>query len=228
MFDDAKTVWELIERRADASPDKIMLHAGERTVTFAQYRDLVASAAAGWASYGVGPNVHVSWQLPTWVESAVLVGALSRLGAIQNPMLPIYRHKEVSFITRQLSTRVLITPSTWNNFDFAGLAEQVASENANGLQSVVADQWNPEGDTSTLGAPYVGEADRSTDPVRWIFYTSGTTSDPKGAQHTDRTVMQGAIGYCKKTHIVEDDIAIVAFPFTHVGGAIIEIGRAHV
>jgi long-subunit acyl-CoA synthetase (AMP-forming) len=61
------------------------------------------------------------------------------------------------------------------------------------------------------------------DPVRWIFYTSGTTAAPKGAQHTDRSVLAGAIGYAQKTHVVEDDIALVAFPFTHVGGIIIGV-----
>ena len=59
--------------------------------------------------------------------------------------------------------------------------------------------------------------------MRWIFYTSGTTAEPKGAQHTDRSVLAGAIGYAKKTHVVDDDIALVAFPFTHVGGIIIGV-----
>jgi acyl-CoA synthetase (AMP-forming)/AMP-acid ligase II len=223
MLDDAKSVWELIERRAALTPDRIMLHAGERSVTFSEYRDLVERAASGWHALGIDADAHVSWQLPTWVESAVLVGALCRLGAIQNPMLPIYRHREISFITKQLGTRFLITPSSWNNFDYAALAQQVSSENANGLQPVVADQWNPDGDPATLPPPPAAHESRDDDPVRWVFYTSGTTSDPKGAQHTDRSVMQGAIGYCKKTRVREDDIAIVAFPFTHVGGAIIGV-----
>jgi cyclohexanecarboxylate-CoA ligase len=36
-------------------------------------------------------------------------------------------------------------------------------------------------------------------------------------------VLAGAIGYAKKTHVVEEDIALVAFPFTHVGGIIIGV-----
>ena len=149
MFDDAGSVWELIERRAAASPDRVMLFDGDRETTFAQYKDMVERAAAGLSGLGVGPDVNVSWQLPTWTESAVLVGALCRLGAVQNPMLPIYRYKEVSFIARQTGCKLLITASTWNKFDYAGLAEQVAGE-VDDLHTLVADHWNPEGDPATL------------------------------------------------------------------------------
>src|SRR5437868_15105800 len=222
MIDDARSIWELIERRTDATPDRVMLYDGDRATTFAEFKVMAEHAAAGLMTYGVGENVNVSWQLPTWTESAVLVGALCRLGAVQNPMLPIYRAREISFIAEQTHCRLLVTPSTWNTFDYAGLAEQIAGENDE-MDTLVADHWNPEGDPATLPAPPAVFDARTDDPVRWIFYTSGTTAAPKGAQHTDRSVLAGAIGYAKKTHVVEDDIALVAFPFTHVGGIIIGV-----
>src|SRR3954471_4400180 len=217
MIDDARNIWELIERRVAATPDRVMLYDGDRETTFAEFRDLSERAAAGLMKLGVGADVNVSWQLPTWTESAVLVGALCRLGAVQNPMLPIYRHKEVSSISKQTNCKLLITASTWNNFDYAALAEQVAGEN-DGMHTLVADHWNPDGDPATLPPPAT-----ANDPVRWIFYTSGTTADPKGAQHTDRSALAGAIGYAEKTHVGADDIALVAFPFTHIGGIIIGV-----
>ncbi len=222
MIDDTGSVWELIERRAASTPDRVMLYDGDRTTTFAQYQELCERAAAGLLTLGVGEGTNVSWQLPTWTESAVLVGALCRLGAVQNPMLPIYRYREVSFISKQTHCKLLITPSTWNKFDYAALAEQVAGENDD-MHTLVADHFNPEGDPTTLPPPPATFADSAQDPVRWIFYTSGTTADPKGAQHTDRSVLAGAIGYAEKTHVVADDIALVAFPFTHVGGIIIGV-----
>jgi len=222
MFDDARSVWELIERRADATPERIMLVEGDRTTSFAEYRDLALRTAAGLHALGVAEGTNVSWQLPTWTESAALVGALCRLGAVQNPMLPIYRHREVSFIAHQTSCKLLITPSVWNKFDYAALAEQVAGE-SEGMHTLVADRSNPEGDPATLPPPPPAHDDPAADPVRWIYYTSGTTSQPKGAQHTDRSVMAAAIGYAKKTHVVADDLALVAFPFTHVGGIIIGV-----
>jgi acyl-CoA synthetase (AMP-forming)/AMP-acid ligase II len=223
MLDQARSLWELVEQRAAATPDRVMLVDGERTTTFAQYRDLVERAAAGYAhEHGVGRDSRVSWQLPTWTESAVLVGALARLGARQNPMLPIYRAREVGFIARQTGCELLITPSEWNRFDYASLAREIAAQTP-GMRAIVADHDNPEGDPTALPPPPEVFDDRADDPVRWIFYTSGTTADPKGAQHTDRTVMAGAIGYAKKTHVVEDDLALVAFPFTHIGGIIIGV-----
>ena len=222
MLDDARSIWELIEHRVAATPDRVMLYDGDRSTTFAEYRAMVERAAAGLHAMGVGPDVNVSWQLPTWTESAVLVGALCRLGAVQNPMLPIYRAREISFIAKQTNCRLLITPSVWNNFDYAALAAEIAGENDR-MDTLVADHWNPDGDPATLPpAPAVFDV-HEQDPVRWIFYTSGTTAAPKGAQHTDRSVLAGAIGYAHKTHVVEDDIALVAFPFTHVGGIIIGV-----
>jgi len=110
MIDDARNIWELIERRVAATPDRVMLYDGDRATTFAQFRDRAERAAAGLMKLGVGTDVNVSWQLPTWTESAVLVGALCRLGAIQNPMLPIYRAREISFIAGQTHCKLLITP----------------------------------------------------------------------------------------------------------------------
>jgi cyclohexanecarboxylate-CoA ligase len=222
MILDAGSVWELIERRTAATPDRVMLYDGDRTTTFAQYRELCERAAAGLYALGVSAGTNVSWQLPTWTESAVLVGALCRLGAIQNPMLPIYRYREVSFIAKQTKCKLLITPSTWNKFDYRALAEQVAGE-SDDMHTLVADHFNPEGDPATLPPAPPRFDDPAQDPVRWIFYTSGTTADPKGAQHTDRSVLAGAIGYAEKTHVVADDIALVAFPFTHIGGIIIGV-----
>jgi acyl-CoA synthetase (AMP-forming)/AMP-acid ligase II len=54
--------------------------------------------------------------------------------------------------------------------------------------------------------------------VRWYFYTSGTTADPKGAQHTDRTILASALAMNACLAVTETDRNAVVFPFTHIGG----------
>ncbi len=223
MITTATNLWELVEARAQLTPDAVMLHEGDRVTTFGEYRDMALQAAAGLSQHhGVREGTVVAWQLPTWTESAVFVAALARLGAVQNPMLPLYRSKELLFMTQQLSAELLVVPSTFRGFDHAGLAKEVAEQRP-GLKVLVADHWLPEGDPETLPPPPKSSVSAAEDPIRWVFYTSGTTADPKGAQHTDRGIISTSLGYAQRTHITETDIALVAFPFTHVGGIIIGV-----
>ena len=153
----------------------------------------------------------------------VLVGALARLGAVQNPMLPIYREREVRFITAQTGAKLLIVPSVWRGFDYEAMARTVAADNP-GLEVLVCDKKLPDGDPSTLPAPAAGGAEPfrpgiATDgPWRWIFYTSGTTADPKGARHTDKTVGASAYTMDLVLEMSAEDRNAMVFPFTHIGG----------
>ena len=216
---EGRNLWELLERRVAATPDRVAaVDEDDRALTFEELQQASERAAAGLARLGVGEGDVVSWQLPTWLESATLVLALSRLGAVQNPMLPIYRKREVGFITRQAKTKLLVVPSQWGGFDYEALAREIAGEvHAEGgqLEVLVCDKALPQGDPDTLPPPPEPTDDP---PVRWYFYTSGTTSDPKGAQHTDATIAACSRAMNERLEVTEDDRYAVVFPFTHIGG----------
>ncbi len=222
MITDAGNLWELVELRAALTPQAPLMYDEGRVTTCAELRVRAEEAAAGLHALGVGEGTAVSWQLPTWTEAAVLVLALARLGAVQNPMLPSYREREVGFIARQTNCELLIVPTEFRGFDHLALAQSVA-DGIEGMQVLVADRELPTGDPASLPPVPVRRRHPADDPVRWIFYTSGTTADPKGAQHTDRTIMATAIGYCERVRATDADISLVAFPFTHIGGIIIGI-----
>ena len=78
---DERDLWSLIEARTKATPDgSFLVDERHRELCFGEYRDQALRVAAGLAELGIGRGERVSWQLPTWIESAVLVGALARLG----------------------------------------------------------------------------------------------------------------------------------------------------
>ncbi|MFN8025589.1 MAG: AMP-binding protein [Acidimicrobiia bacterium] len=54
-----------------------------RTLTTTDYRDECARVAAGLLAAGITPGAVVSWMLPTSIDTLVVMGALSRLGAVQ-------------------------------------------------------------------------------------------------------------------------------------------------
>ncbi|MGH2685769.1 MAG: AMP-binding protein, partial [Actinomycetota bacterium] len=134
---------------------------------------------------------------------------------VQNPILPILREKEVGFIVRQAVPHLLIVPSTFRDFDFAGMARSVTDGTE--TEVLVADRRLPEGDPGAL--PPVAEPTDDL-PIRWLFYTSGTTAEPKGAQHTDRSVMEAALCMAEGLALQADDRSALVFPFTHIGGII--------
>ena len=216
---EARNIWDLIVRRAEETPDHEMaVDESARRVTFAEYRHRAERAAAGFAAEGVGEGDVVSWVQPTWIEAMVLFGALRRLGAVQNPILPIYREREVGFIVRQAEPSVLVVPSVWRGFDYEALARSVTQGTK--TRVLVADRSLPEGDPARLPPPPDDDLAADDVPVRFIYYTSGTTAEPKGARHGDRSLRAASVGMSERLHLADDDRFALVFPFTHVAGGV--------
>src|SRR5262245_56439129 len=106
---------------------------------------------------------------------------------------------------------MLIVPSQWKGFDYEAMARSIA-EGQPGLEVLVVDRKLPEGDPGTLPPAVTPPDDPSELPVRWAFYTSGTTADPKGARHTDRTIMASAYGMAVALELTAEDTGALAFP----------------
>ncbi len=216
---DHRNLWELIEDRATATPGAVLaVDERERRLTAQDLRDRAEVTAAGLHRLGVGPDTAVSWMLPTWLDAAVLVGALARLAAVQNPILPMLGPRETRFITTQTRARMLLVPGVWRGRAYADEAHQLRDDRPE-LQVVVvdADHPLPAGDPTTLPPPPPPTTPADA-PVRWVFYTSGTTADPKGAQHTDHTVKAAADGMLNALEMGPSDRTAIVFPFTHIGG----------
>jgi cyclohexanecarboxylate-CoA ligase len=214
----AGTMWELVERRAEASPRHPMLIApDDHVTTFKEFRDRSERVAAGLQAMGVGEGSMVSWQLPTRVDTVVLSMALSRLGAVQNPIIHLYREREVGFALRQTGASLFVTPGTWRDTDFAALADRALDGAAVKPELFSIQDGLPEGDPAHLPPPPAGTHPESA-PIRWIYYTSGSTADPKGVQHTDQTLIAGGWGLARALDMRPDDVGSIAFPFAHIAG----------
>jgi acyl-CoA synthetase (AMP-forming)/AMP-acid ligase II len=211
---EANTMWELLERRVEATPDApMLLDESGRTVTFAAFRAEAEGVAAGLLAKGIGGGTTVSWQLPTRIDTVVLCMALSRLSVVQNPILHVYREREVGFALRQLQPRTFLVPGTWRGFDFEQMARGIVADLDSAPELLVVEDGLPTGEPSSLPSP-----PDAGDTVRWIYYTSGTTSDPKGVLHTDGTLLAGGKGLAVALAMSPDDVGSIAFPFTHIAG----------
>ncbi|MFJ8946416.1 class I adenylate-forming enzyme family protein [Streptomyces sp. NPDC102395] len=204
----SRTLWDLLDRRAALTPDRPVLLQGDRALTFGGLRERAEHTAAGLYDMGVRPGTVVAWQLPTRLETAVLTFALARLGAVQSPVIPFYRDREVGFALRESKAEYFAVPGVWRGFDHGEMARRLG---AKGVFEAYDDL--PEGDPAVLPAP-----PRDGTSVRWIYWTSGTTSDPKGVLHTDRSLIAGGSCLAHALRLTSGDVGSMAFPYAHIAG----------
>src|SRR5437773_10600255 len=111
------------------TPERIYLiegrREGGRSYTFADLAARAERMAGALLGLEVRPGEVVSWQLPNWFEGAALAVAIDRVGAVSNPIIAIYREREVSFVCRQSRARVLVVPGVVRGVDHRELARAV-------------------------------------------------------------------------------------------------------
>ncbi|WP_432192956.1 class I adenylate-forming enzyme family protein [Streptomyces sp. bgisy027] len=204
----SRTLWDLLARRAGLSPDRPVLLQDDRTLTFGALQARAERVAAGLYDMGVRPGTVVAWQLPTRIETALLSFALARLGAVQSPVIPFYRDREVGFALRESKAEFFAVPGVWRGFDHTEMARRLGAKGIFEAYGTL-----PDGDPAVLPPP---PAEGTS--VRWIYWTSGTTSDPKGVLHTDRSLIAGGSCLGHALRPTSADVGSIAFPYAHIGG----------
>jgi cyclohexanecarboxylate-CoA ligase len=211
---EADTFWALLARRAELTPDRLALvDERDRRLSFVELAEWSERVAAGLAERGVTAGTAFSWQLPTSLEAVVTSMALARLGAVQNPVISLYRQREVGSLLRTTRASWLAVPRVWRGFDYEQMAHELLGRSEHPFEILVTDDGLPEGDPAKLPPPPT-----EGDAVRWVYSTSGTTSEPKAVRHTDRTLIAGGIAIAHASGCQPDEFACIPFPFAHIGG----------
>jgi cyclohexanecarboxylate-CoA ligase len=175
---------------------------------------------------GIGWGDVVAWQLPNWFEGAALAVAIDRVGAVSNPIITIYREREVAFVCRQAEARALVVPGVVRGVDHREIATAVRAA-APDLEHVLTVRAEPGPGMRALEALEDDPPERlppsphGAHDVSMLFYTSGTTADPKGVLHTPSTA-----GALMHVHAAmhggrPDERAFLQFPLTHIGGVLL-------
>lgn len=211
---DATSLWDLLALRVEATGGAVaVIDEFDRRLTFAEVAAAAECVAAGLLARGIEPGSTVSWQLPTRIDTMVLSLALSRLGVTQNPIIPLYRAREVKAMLEQCASEWLITLPEFRGFDHAAMADDLRAASGDRLDLLILSDELPVGDPAALPAAPLGR-----DEVRWIYTTSGTTSTPKGVCHTDGTLIAGGVALADAIDAGPDDVGTILFPYAHIGG----------
>jgi cyclohexanecarboxylate-CoA ligase len=217
-----------------ACPEKLALTAVQAesgaTKRFT-YHELAAVAdrvAVGLAKLGVGKNDIVACQLPNWWQFTVVYLACSRIGAVMNPLMHIFRERELSFMLQHGEAKLLIVPKVFRGFDYEQMAtalqpslpylKHIVVVNGTGANSFEALLSGPAWENEPDAREILARHRPGPDDVTQIIYTSGTTGEPKGVMHTANTVMANIVPYAQRLQLDAEDVVLMASPMAHQTG----------
>src|SRR5699024_7716390 len=134
----------------------------------------------------------VAVQLPNRIEASIAYEAVLLAGAVLVPIVHIYGPNEVRCIREQSGAKVFVQPDRSRSIDYGDRVAAYADSPA--LEQVVvvgddvpaaASAWD---ELVTATAEYTPPAGHADD-VALLIYTSGTTSAPKGVQHSHNSLL---------------------------------------
>jgi cyclohexanecarboxylate-CoA ligase len=204
--------------------------ARELRLAYAQLRERVDSIAAGLLGLGVGKGDVVAFQLPNWWEFTALLFACNRIGAVANPLMPIFRQRELRFMLGFAEAKVAIVPALWRGFDHLAMMREIAPDLPR-LEHIFAVGGSGESsfERALLDHPPLRAAERQRlaelrplrpgpNDVVELIYTSGTSGQPKAVMHTANTVLAPAQCFIDDIGLTGHDVVFMGSPFAHQTG----------
>jgi len=221
-----KTLLDYFRQWVAATPDKtavVALRSGAETrLSYAELDALSDRIAVGLRRQGVAETDVVSFQLPNWWQFTALHLACLKAGAISNPLMIIFRERELKFMLGLAETKVFVVPNEFRKVNHRALAHAVKPSLPE-LRRIYAIDSGGEDDFSHLIAKdatpeeLAGVRSRvlSADAVIQLLYTSGTTGEPKGVSHTSNTMLANLTPFAERLHMGAADVIHMPSPMAH-------------
>jgi len=215
-------LWSVLERAARSHPRKLAASEGETHLTYAELRERCRSLAAGLGAAGVARGDRLAVLEPNSLAYLELYWAAAALGAILVPLNTRLAPRELAGILRHSGARALVAHGS-----FAGLLGEVIERGA----TVDLLLWTRERPATFAHAGLdiaeflqrpAGEfrAEELADSeIAQLYYTSGTTGEPKGVMLTHGNVTWHALGARAEFKLTDSDVWIHVAPMFHLADA---------
>ncbi|MBU6081238.1 fatty acyl-CoA synthetase [Allobacillus halotolerans] len=203
----SNTIAETVKRTAKRTPHHTAIIYGERTWTYEQLDQAVTSVALELQNQGVNKGERVAAYGKNSDLYVLLYLAAVRLGAIHVPVNFQLKGAELDYILSDSDPTLVVADRD--------LASEIEKTENNHDQEVIYFEdhilaWTTKHEDSTEVAFEVEDTD-----VAQLLYTSGTTSNPKGAIMTHRALVHHYVSCIQGLDIKESDRALHSMPLYH-------------
>lgn len=219
------TLADLVPEAAARHPERELFVFDQHRITYGEFERWTGTIARDLVRRGVQPGDRVLVQLPNRLEALAVQVAAFRAGAVDVPVVPIYREHELRQIVTDCRPAAVCTVDQLGDrypaAEIDGLLEEA------GLAPAV--RYLVDGDRAGwVSAPRLSETDTASDtPLppspapdepMLLLYTSGTTAAPKGALLSSRAVVAHLVNFRDALGADERTVTLAATPLSHLGG----------
>ncbi|MEJ5153484.1 cyclohexanecarboxylate-CoA ligase [Comamonas sp. MYb396] len=228
------TINDALDQAAQQWPDRLALVAqrtGEgaaQSFNYAQLARMADRVAIGLWRLGVRPADLVACQLPNVWQFTVLYLACARIGAVLNPLMPIFRERELLFMLGHGEAKLVVVLKDFRHVDYEAMLkgiqpqlpqlQHVVAIGGAGADSFEALLTQPAWERDADAAQILGSHRALPDAITQLIYTSGTTGEPKGVMHSSNTLMANIHAYAERLALGRDDVVLMASPMAHQTG----------
>jgi len=221
---------DFVDDWAKRQPNKTAIVDARSRYGYEELRARADTAALGFLDCGLRHGDVVTVQLPNWNEFVVIALALGRIGAVINPVAPIFRSRELRGILRLARSQAVVMPASFRGFDYPAMYRALCAELPMvATRIVVGDggstpdclSWDEFLDRGASRDRLRGELDLfrpGPNEVRELMFTSGTTGEPKGVMHTANTISAGVDPIIRTLGMSSDDVCHMASTLGHQTG----------
>ncbi|MAA55650.1 MAG: cyclohexanecarboxylate-CoA ligase, partial [Porticoccaceae bacterium] len=123
-----QTIAEVALEKANKRPEQeIIFHENEPAIEIASIVEEAGCLANSLRRLGMIAGDVISFQLPSWREAVAIDLAASILGLVVNPIIPIYREKELKFILNDANTKLLFIPEKFRSTNYLEMIGSIRS-----------------------------------------------------------------------------------------------------
>jgi cyclohexanecarboxylate-CoA ligase len=212
-----------VARQARRAPDGIAAVAvdaagHDATLTWAELWERSGRAATTLLSFGVRAGDAVAYQLPNRLEFLTLTLGALRIGAICEPLMPIFRERELRFMLTESAAPVLVVPSNFRSHDHGEMARELIAELPAIRALLVLGDDEPASEAADPDEQAVAARRPQPSAIAQLLFTSGSTGEPKGVLHRHEVLDRAADAHIAHFDLRADDVIYIPSPLAHQTG----------
>ncbi len=218
-----RTVADYALQRAERQPDTVVFPNDPTQPTYASLLADAQALAASLEALGLVAGDVISFQMPNWIEAAIINLAAAIGGFVVNPIVPIYRDMEVQQMLADGGAKIFFVCGVFRKFDYLAMVDRIRAA-LPALAHVVTLRGDADRGLSFQGLLAAGRArtltPRRVDPdaVKLLLYTSGTTGKPKAVLHSHNTLARVSEVSFAHWRITAGETILMPSPVTHISG----------